>query len=298
MEDAFSFDQVLCWWRGSEGPECHLELHLHGGFGVADALRQCLERAGWTAEPEAKVGGEDKEVMLADSPLALRIRAARAGHSLDAEQVRLRSLGPQQRQREWEDLLRLRQWSELLRRPRDLVLAGPPNVGKTTLFNLWLGEERATASPLAGTTRDPIRERIRLGQGATAFDVQLVDTAGIWQAGSEVDQLAVDASRLVLQTAWRVLWLLDPNEAPDPAMVTAITERTGPDPVLLHPSHQAPLPPSLPRERILRMESAAMADWPTQLEGFLLHSLGAPPAPGVWLPLGEEEWQQLQHLSC
>ncbi|MEY5061923.1 MAG: tRNA modification GTPase MnmE, partial [Planctomycetota bacterium] len=57
-----------------------------------------------------------------------------------------------------------------------VVLAGAPNAGKSTLFNALLGRERSVASELAGTTRDAIVERIRLGRG---IEADLADLAGL-----------------------------------------------------------------------------------------------------------------------
>jgi len=80
------------------------------------------------------------------------------------------------------------------RRERDgyrVVLAGKPNVGKSSLLNALLGVERAIVSQEAGTTRDAIMETVDLN--GLAF--LLTDTAGVTKTSSDAERLAVDRSR-------------------------------------------------------------------------------------------------------
>jgi tRNA modification GTPase len=71
------------------------------------------------------------------------------------------------------------------------VLVGAPNVGKSSLFNRLLSEERAIVTPIAGTTRDVIEETLDLG----GVPVRLVDTAGLHEATNAADAAAVDRTR-------------------------------------------------------------------------------------------------------
>src|SRR5436189_1983245 len=66
--------------------------------------------------------------------------------------------------RDAERLLSTAPLGLVLARPARVVLAGSPNVGKSTLFNALLREDRALVSPVAGTTRDPVREVIAIDQ--------------------------------------------------------------------------------------------------------------------------------------
>ena len=78
-----------------------------------------------------------------------------------------------------------------LREGATAVLAGAPNVGKSSLFNRLLEEERAIVTPIAGTTRDVIEETLDLG----GVPVRLVDTAGLHEAGNVADAAAVGRAR-------------------------------------------------------------------------------------------------------
>jgi tRNA modification GTPase len=86
---------------------------------------------------------------------------------------------------------------ERLRAGALVVLAGPPNVGKSSLFNALLGTDRAIVTATPGTTRDAI-------EAATAFlgwPIRLVDTAGLRESEDEAEQLGVGFSRRYLEAA-------------------------------------------------------------------------------------------------
>jgi tRNA modification GTPase len=86
---------------------------------------------------------------------------------------------------------------ERLRAGALVVLAGPPNVGKSSLFNALLGAERAIVTATPGTTRDAI-------EAATDFlgyPVRLVDTAGLHESSDEAERLGVGFSRRYMEAA-------------------------------------------------------------------------------------------------
>lgn len=111
------------------------------------------------------------------------------------------------------------QLSEWLKRPRAerlgegyrVVLAGPPNSGKSTLFNALVESEAAITSPIAGTTRDVIERAIGIGGVPFTF----VDTAGLREEGSDaIEGIGIERARSALDRADLVLWLGPEGEGP------------------------------------------------------------------------------------
>ena len=95
--------------------------------------------------------------------------------------------------------------SRLLRQGLHAALAGRPNVGKSSLLNCLLGEERAIVTAAPGTTRDLVTGEITLD----GIRVILTDTAGLREAGDEAERIGVSRSRKAMEEADAVLLVLD-----------------------------------------------------------------------------------------
>jgi tRNA modification GTPase len=100
---------------------------------------------------------------------------------------------------------------EPLRNGIRVVVAGPPNSGKSSLVNALAQSERAIVTPIAGTTRDVIE--VPLAIGGVPF--VLVDTAGLRNSEDVVETIGVDRARYEAERADLLLWLGSPDEAPD-----------------------------------------------------------------------------------
>jgi len=87
----------------------------------------------------------------------------------------------------------------------NVTLAGRPNVGKSSLLNLILNEERAIVSDIAGTTRDLIRETIQIG----GVRINLTDTAGIDTAGDDIEKIGIEKSHKTIEESSLVLIVID-----------------------------------------------------------------------------------------
>ena len=104
-----------------------------------------------------------------------------------------------------DDLLGRRDLGLHLTKPWRVVLAGPPNVGKSSLINALAGYDRAIVSPVPGTTRDVVTV-------TTAIDgwpVQLADTAGLREGHDELESAGVELARATLASADLVVLVQD-----------------------------------------------------------------------------------------
>ncbi len=104
-----------------------------------------------------------------------------------------------------QELLLLAQRGKIIREGVSAVIAGRPNVGKSSLLNAMLQEERALVTEIPGTTRDTIEEIISIN----GIPVRLVDTAGIRDDAERVEELGIARARKKLEQADFVLFLLD-----------------------------------------------------------------------------------------
>lgn len=96
-----------------------------------------------------------------------------------------------------------------------VAIVGPTNVGKSSLLNALVGDERAIVSDIHGTTRDLIEDTVTIGD----FTFRFIDTAGIRDTSDCIEQLGIDRSRQAISRATIVLQVID---ATDPDRVERI----------------------------------------------------------------------------
>ena len=100
------------------------------------------------------------------------------------------------------------------------AIVGKPNVGKSSLLNLLLKEDRAIVTEIAGTTRDTIEESVNI-KGIT---LRLIDTAGIRNTEDVVENIGVEKSKKVLNDAELVLFLIDGSKGIMPEDIEILRE--------------------------------------------------------------------------
>lgn len=100
---------------------------------------------------------------------------------------------------------------QILRRGVRAAIIGRPNAGKSSLLNHLLGHERAIVSAIPGTTRDTIEETANI----RGLPVVFIDTAGLRDAGDEIESEGIRRSRMTLQRAELILHVLDSSQVGD-----------------------------------------------------------------------------------
>ena len=107
--------------------------------------------------------------------------------------------------------------AERLRDGVRVVLAGPPNSGKSSLFNILVDREAAIVSDIAGTTRDRIEAVVALD----GLPMVLIDTAGLRDSDDSIEAIGVARAEDAVASADLVLWLGEAREAPEGAIIVA-----------------------------------------------------------------------------
>jgi tRNA modification GTPase len=101
--------------------------------------------------------------------------------------------------------------TELLKDGVRVVIAGPPNSGKSSLINAVAGQERAIVTDIPGTTRDHIDVPLALG----GVPILLTDTAGLRRTTDQVEGFGVARAEALVESSDVLLWLGEPDAAPD-----------------------------------------------------------------------------------
>lgn len=145
--------------------------------------------------------------------------------------------------------------AELLREGYRVALAGPPNAGKSTLFNVLVDSEAAITSPQAGTTRDVLTRPVAMGGIPFTF----VDMAGLRdESGDAVEAIGIERAAAEVTRADLVLWLGGEGEGPPAAWeIEAQCDREGHRAIKRAPRHRVS---ALTGENIDELKHALVAE--------------------------------------
>lgn len=128
----------------------------------------------------------------------------------DVEQLTTHDLYPKTTQ--WlhkiDEILKRVQTGQMIKKGIDTVIIGRPNVGKSSLLNALLEEDKAIVTDIAGTTRDIVEGQIHIGP----VQLNLIDTAGIRIASDKIEQIGIEKSKEKLEEAQLVLLVFDGSQ--------------------------------------------------------------------------------------
>ncbi|MCC2683389.1 MAG: tRNA modification GTPase TrmE [Paenibacillaceae bacterium] len=171
-------------------------------------------------------------------------------------------------------LLRTAQQGKILREGIVTTIVGRPNVGKSSLLNALVQENRAIVTDIAGTTRDVIEEYVQVN----GIPLRLLDTAGLRETEDIVERIGVEKSRSALAEADLVLWMLSANEPLHEDEISLLDELQSRQTIVILNKSDLPLridssliEETFPADRILRM-SVAMGEG-VDLLGEAIHSM-------------------------
>jgi tRNA modification GTPase len=112
---------------------------------------------------------------------------------------------------------------EIIRAGIQIPIVGPPNAGKSSLFNAILAEERAIVTEIPGTTRDTITEKIEI----EGIAVRFVDTAGLREACDQIEAAGVERTRREIQAANLLIAIFDVADTPVERIKSSLGEMPG-----------------------------------------------------------------------
>lgn len=131
----------------------------------------------------------------------------------DVEQLTTNDLLP--KANDWLDkidhILARVQTGQMLKKGIDTIIVGKPNVGKSSLLNALLEEDKAIVTDIAGTTRDLVEGQIHIG----SVQLNLIDTAGIRESNDKIEQIGIEKSQEKLKDAKLVLLVFDGSKELD-----------------------------------------------------------------------------------
>ncbi len=205
-------DEVVLVLHGTNDYQ-EIELQLHGGPGVVAWCLQFAEELGcqrieWPEWMESELW---KLLPLATTKKTADMLLDQCQGAFDQalvalqERVQKQGMDRHQLLNEVDNLLSLESLGAHLVEPWKIVLAGPPNVGKSSLLNALLGFERAITSDIPGTTRDLVTATVVWN----GYPLEFIDTAGLREQGGTLEAAGMEQTRLMSQQADMVLWLID-----------------------------------------------------------------------------------------
>lgn len=221
------------------GPDPWLEIHCHGGRALTDWLLGVLEKHGirrctWQ-ELEPLTSGQPVRAAAAialSHARTLRTAAILLDQYQGAFGATIATIlaeldkNPESAGKKLHDFACWATLGRHLTQPWRVVVAGPPNVGKSSLVNALAGYQRSVVSAIPGTTRDVVTTTLALD----GWPVELADTAGLRADAQALEEQGIGLAQQAMRSADLCLWVLDGSgplvlpEVPDPSLQLVINK--------------------------------------------------------------------------
>jgi tRNA modification GTPase len=287
-----------------------IELHCHGGIAVSNAILEQFEQLGcrivdqksWRAQHGESLFptwhwalSAIADQMLIESPSDRSLGILldqKAGVLSNCLQAIVRHAHHRQQQAAQDLIQQLLHWKNLaahLSTPWHVVLAGPPNVGKSSLINALSGQKRTIVHSEAGTTRDWIDVNVEIDGWA----IRLTDTAGIRETSESIEQEGVVRAREQICSADMIVVVVDATIGwtDDHQAIIDLYEESTEFPKILVAWNKSDLNPS-PDVHLIPGSVTVCCSAHTDIEPLLLAIANTlvpeVPPPGTPIPLSQE----------
>jgi tRNA modification GTPase len=243
-------EDVVVARRGNQ----RIEVHCHGGAAASTAILETLADAGCEiADWQGFVRGDALNAIRGEALVALAEASTERTAAILLEQYQgaldaaigeaIAHFQRGSKSAGLACLAQLLQWSEFgahLTKPWRVVIAGPPNVGKSTLLNALVGYERAIVFDQPGTTRDVVSSQTAVN----GWPIELSDTAGLHAAAEPIELAGVQRARAEMGNADLVILVTDmtqpwskeleqlAGECPEALVIHNKVDKTPPDEVI------------------------------------------------------------------
>jgi len=283
-----------------------VEIHCHGGTAVIEMLLADLKQAGALEQSWQHSLGENQSdrlcraalVALTEAPTertAMHLLAQANGALSRAVMEIIEGLTANDAASDWplaidqiEVLLSRGSLGSHLTRPWQVVLAGLPNAGKSSLLNALLGYERALVYDQPGTTRDVVAATTAIGGWPVAFS----DTAGVRSSADPLESQGIRLASAELARADLVLLVFD-GSVPWSAAAQELADRW-PRALWVLNKSDLPYPVELPRDADAQVSALTGSGVPELLELVSLRLVPAVPLVEAPIPFMEHQVQALQ----
>ena len=276
--------------------EHEARIHCHGGTAACEAVLQALEQQGAVREGDAPAepnAAARKSLASASTEKTALILLDQLQGAWSRE-IGLLKQSPAEIALARIDLLLARiPLGQHLTQPWQVVLAGRPNAGKSSLLNALLGFQRSITSPEPGTTRDVVTAR-------TAFDgwpVELRDTAGLRNTNDAIEIAGVELAERELRAADLVLFLIPATDTHEVAaeQLRAIRKLRGDQPLLIVAT-KIDLAANTPVAGAIGVSSITGCGLAELASAIVQQLIGVPPEPGAAVPISAEQVETLKRL--
>ncbi len=282
-----------------------VEVSCHGGLAAVEMVTELLGQQGcrplgwrdWIRRREPYPIAAEARLALADARTerTAAILLDQLGGALRREVEEIRGLVAagqiEAARRRLQELLGRAELGRHLVRPWRVVLAGRPNVGKSSLINALIGYQRAIVHHVPGTTRDVVT-------ATTAVDgwpIELADTAGLHESGDQIERAGIARAREELASADLVLLVFDaarPWSEADAALLAA-----HPDALVVHSKCDLPAAGEAERTEGLRTSAREGLGIDALVAEIAARLVPQPPPAGAGVPFVEAQFRRLSFAA-